>query len=196
MVRIHRIFGAKPDPRQRYTELVQPHIKLLYRMAYRWTQNREEAEDLVQDVLTKLVSRLDEMESVDQLRPWLVKILYRRFVDLYRRNRRSPIEHEHSWQADTRLLEERAADGSDDIERLEWQQVLLRGMETLDDDQRDAILLHDVEGYTALEIADMLEISVGTVKSRVHRARNKLKEFLGREPFDLPERVNRQQEKA
>lgn len=193
MSRILR-FARTGDNRQRYTCLVQPHIAVMYRMAYRWTQNREESEDLVQDVLLKLVDRLDEMEAVDQLRPWLIKVLYRRFVDLYRRSARSPIESEHQWQADSRLLEEMAADEHDRIDQLEWQQILLRGMETLDDDQRDAVLLHDVEGYTALEIAEMLEISVGTVKSRVHRGRNKLKEFLQREPFAYGQRVKGQQE--
>lgn len=182
-------FSSTGNSRQRYTRLVQPHMTVMYRMAYRWTQNREESEDLVQDVLFKLVGRLDEMEAVDQLRPWLIKILYRRFVDLYRRGTRSPIESEHQWQPDTRLLEEMAIDEHDRVDQLEWQQVLLRGLETLDDDQRDAVLLHDVEGYTALEIADMLEISVGTVKSRVHRGRHKLKQFLQREPFEHAQRV-------
>lgn len=192
---ITRLFRAKRTSHQHYTDLVQPHIGVLYRMAFRWTQHREASEDLVQDVLTRLVDRVDEMEAIDQLRPWLVRILYRRFVDLYRRNARSPVENDHPWHADTALLEDMAADERNAVDQLEWQQALLLGLETLDDDQRDAVLLHDVEGYTAQEIAEILDTSIGTVKSRVHRGRKKLKEFLEREPFDLIHRVDGETEK-
>lgn len=166
------------SPQSRYTALVRPHINVLYRMAYRWTQSREEAEDLVQDVLVKLIDHLDEMQAVERLRPWLIKVLYHRYVDTYRRQSRSPVDSEHEWQADSQLLEEAAADDRDSYDQLEWRQALLRGLETLETAHRDVILLHDVEGYTALEIAEILDISTGTVKSRLHRGREKLKKFL------------------
>lgn len=182
------------DPRRRFTALVRPHLDIMYRMAFRWTRQQQDAEDLVQDVLLKLVDRLDEMESIDQLRPWLLRILYRRFVDVFRRAQRSPVDY-----ADQHDLEEQGISASseadiDSVERYEWQQALQLGLDALDDEQRDTILLHDVEGYTAEEVAIILEIRPGTVKSRVHRARSRLKEFLGKELSASFPRVREQKE--
>lgn len=157
----------------RYAALVRPHIHSLYRMAWRWTRNREDAEDLVQDVLIKLVDKVDEMQAIERLRPWLIKVLYRRYVDVFRRRARSPIERH-----DAQKLDALAADDADAIGQLELRQLLVQALETLDDGQRDVILMHDVEGYTAAEIADVLDISVGTVKSRLHRGRDRLKKIL------------------
>lgn len=189
------ILPFRKAPEDRFTALVRPHLDAMYRAAWRWTQHREEAEDLVQDVLIKAVGRVDEMERLDRLRPWLVKILYRRFVDLYRRQRRTPIDQEAGWQADGMLFDElleRVGDDTDAIARVEQQRALVRGLEQLNDAQRDTVLLHDVEGYAALEVAEILEVSVGTVKSRLHRARGRLREFLDAgEPFDAAKRVDR-----
>lgn len=162
---------------QRFVLLLRPHLELMYRMAYRWTQSREDAEDLVQDVLLKLLDRVEEIEALDAPRPWLIRVLYRRYVDLYRRRRSSPVK-DPGWRADLRTLEEQAGDDNAAVMQLELRQSLLRALETLDENQRDVILLHDAEGYTALETAEILDISVGTVKSRLHRARQHLKKVL------------------
>ena len=155
-------------------------------MAYRWTQDRDDTEDLVQETLTKLVERVDAMERVEKLGPWLVKVQYRCFVDLYRKRSRSPSGEGGVWRADMDLLDERIdtlPQGSDDIRRLELQRDLVRAMEGLSGEQRDVILLHDAEGYSAAEVASILDISAGTVKSRLHRARAHLKNFLGEGTF-------------
>ncbi|WP_111642276.1 RNA polymerase sigma factor [Marinimicrobium alkaliphilum] len=165
-----------------FTELLRPHVELMYRMAYRWTQSSSDAEDLVQDILTRLATRVDELQRVDMLRPWLIKILYNRYVDLYRRQRNGPVAYEHEvWTPDEDALSSpvaRAQDQRDPLGQMEDQRALLKGLAQLDEGQRDVVLLHDVEGYTALEVADILELNVGTVKSRLHRARAHLKKFL------------------
>jgi len=197
------LFRSHRNKKDLYQALLRPHIELMYRMAYRWTQSQCDAEDLVQDILVRLVNRVEEMQQVDNLRPWLIKILYNRFVDLYRRHKNSPLEEDSpNWQADSDEIVSRidqAQDDHDVLGQLELQQELLLALETLDDDQRDTILLHDVEGYSALEVAEILEISVGTVKSRLHRARNKLKNVFAQETalelsqllasFDLREKI-------
>ena len=71
---------------------MRPHLQSLYRQAIRYTENRDDAEDLVQDLLLKLFPRLDELERIDRLPPWLARVLYRLFVDDFRRRQRSPIE--------------------------------------------------------------------------------------------------------
>ena len=155
-----------------FTALVRPHLTAMYRAAWRWTRERQAAEDLVQDVLCKLVDRMDELRQIEQLRPWLVRIVYRQFVDQYRRQQRSPIVLADLDEIDV-------ANDDDPVTLTDRQRQLTDALEAINADQRDAILLHDVEGYTAEEVAAILEISVGTVKSRLHRGRHALRERLG-----------------
>ncbi|OGT73779.1 MAG: hypothetical protein A3H44_02700 [Gammaproteobacteria bacterium RIFCSPLOWO2_02_FULL_57_10] len=157
----------------------------MYRMAYRWTRSEADAEDIVQDVLIRLADRVDEMLQIEQLRPWLIKCVYRRFVDLYRSQESNPLQAESSLFGISSEMDDEApslaslqADPRDDYAQLDDREALLKALETLDDDQRDVVLLHDAEGYSASEVAEILEENIGTVKSRLHRARNKLKIFL------------------
>lgn len=172
------LFRWPKGPEDRFTALVRPHLRLLHRMAYRWSQDENEAEDLVQDVLTRLFPRLDELEAVEKLGPWLVRVLYRRFVDLYRRNANSPIDGTIEAPADDAFFEERMLDQRDRVEQLILQRELNRALATIDPGWRDVVLLHEVEGYAVLEVAEILGVSVGTVKSRLHRARKKLRSAL------------------
>ncbi|WP_323845840.1 sigma-70 family RNA polymerase sigma factor [Microbulbifer magnicolonia] len=153
---------------------MHPHVRRLYRMAHRWTMDPLEAEDLVQDILTTLLPRTAELEAVDCLGPWLIKVLYRRYIDRYRRRRRCLIEQSVSREPEFFL---QAAD-SGDLQQLELRQALCHALNALDDVRRDTLLLHDVEGYTASEVAEIMDINVGTVKSRLHRARLQLKKIL------------------
>lgn len=175
LIEFFRGRAAKED---RFTALVRPHLRLMHRMACRWTQDRADAEDLVQDVLTRLFPRTEELEAVEKLGPWLVKVLYRRYVDLYRRRANSPIDETAPCVSDDHFFQERLEDGRNHFQQLELQRLLNRALYTLDESWRDVVLLHDVEGYTALEVAEILDINVGTVKSRLHRARKKLKSVL------------------
>lgn len=181
MAKIIDFFQSRTVRERRFDELIRPHIRALYRMAYRWTQSPEDAEDLIQEALVKLVNRIGEMERVEKLRPWLIKILYRCFVDFHRKQGRTPLADNPGRGADTTLFEERIAESrpdQDSVKRLELQRDLVKALDTLDEDQWNVVLLHDTEGYTAAEIASILEISIGTVKSRLHRARSHLKSFL------------------
>ena len=175
-----------PDPQQRFEHLLRPHIELLYRMAYRWTGTQADAEDLVQELLVRLTTRIDEMEALESLRPWLLRILYNRYVDDYRRQRRSPIDASHGgWEPDQENEDAAAGDliaSAEDPHNPAEQEDLRRSLHNalaqLEPDQRDAVLLHDMEGYSAEETAGILEIPLGTVKSRLHRARARLRLLL------------------
>lgn len=178
--------GKQVNPTQeraRFENLLRPHIELLYRMAYRWTQSQDRAEDLVQDVLTRLASRVTEMEAIESLKPWLVRILYNRYVDDYRRQRASPIDESHSgWVPDEENTApdpvNQAIDPVQPIAQEELRLSLHKALAYLEAEQRDLVLLHDMEGYSAEEAAEILGIPLGTVKSRLHRARAKLKLLL------------------
>ena len=189
---IIRLFRSQPSPKDRFQALLRPHIDVMYRMAYRWTLSQPDAEDLVQDVLVRLATQVTEMERVESLKPWLLRVLYHRYVDLYRRHKHSPVisagevqsdaagDSEHSDPADSNVLTN-YADPRDEYAQLELRQRLERALLSLDAEQRDVVLLHDMEGHSAQEVAEILQIQLGTVKSRLHRAREKLKQRL-----DLP----------
>lgn len=178
-------FDRRRAREDRFVALVFPHLRPLYRLGYRLTGSADEAEDLVQDALTALLPRVAELDAVAQLRPWLAKVLYRRFVDGYRRQRRCPVDVAVSIDDERNPpLLDTAGDAFhdlDDMARLDLQRSIQRALLTLPESWRNAVLLHDVEGYTAAEVAEMLELEVGTVKSRLHRARKKLQQLLGAE---------------
>lgn len=186
MTKIIDFFRSRSVSEHRFSELVRPHVGSMYRMAYRWTQNREDSEDLVQETLAKLVNRVDEMERVEKLGPWLIKVLYRSFIDFHRKQARSPGQGEAGRQADVSLFDEQTLQTSEDenfVKRLGLQRELVRALETLNDEQRDVVLLHDTEGYSAAEVGEILDVSIGTVKSRLHRARSQLKKILEQGTF-------------
>lgn len=190
MSAIIQLFRRRTSKQSRFETLLKPHVELLYRMAYRWTQSQTQAEDLLQDIFVRLASKVEDMEQVESLRPWLVRILYNRYVDLYRRQRNSPLDESSSgWVPDEEAENDpvaQARDSRDDFAQLELQQSLLRALHQLDNEPRDVVLLHDMEGYTAEEVAEIMQTSVGTVKSRLHRARARLRELLQDGPGNVP----------
>lgn len=171
--------------------LITPHIKNMYRMAYRFTGNTADAEDLVQDVLVKIYPRRHEVFRIEKLRPWLVKILYRIFLDQHRRGTRSPLRLlKFTGNDNHELLDETVKNipsknpGPAEIvdQQLTYSKIL-RALDLLNDDQRHLCILHDVEGYTLNELVDILNAPLGTLKSRLHRARAALRQKLKKEPF-------------
>lgn len=176
---------------EQFEELLQPHLQQLYKLAYRFTGQRADAEDLVQDVVLKLYPRLQEMQKIEQLGPWLARVLYRHFIDRVRSKQRSPL---YLVDKDESVLDEHKdemPDPAENVEAVLLQNRLQGALNQLNEDQRALMILHDVEGYTLNEIHNMLDVSVGTLKSRLHRARSRLRELLkNMEPFAVVKRVN------
>lgn len=161
----------------------------MYRMAFRWTQNQADAEDVVQEVLTNLAGRLDEMESIENLKSWLIKVLYNKFVDRYRQqNRRLELPEidfglptlSESGSQESLIDTFADCESTGPSNQAGLQMTLQKAVGILETSQRDVLLLHDAEGYSDSEIAEILDISKGTVKSRLHRARRKVKKFINR----------------
>ncbi len=177
-----RLFRHQRSDKQRFKALLRPHIDLMYRMAWRWTGSESDAEDIVQDVLIRLADRVEQMETIDQLRPWLIKAVYNRYVDVHRSRLRDPVSNDHgaddeSGDGESMLLRNHA-DERDEIGALQLRDSLEKALHELDEPRRSVILLHDAEGYSVQEVSEILEESPGTVKSRLHRARKQLKKFL------------------
>lgn len=176
-----------------FEDLVRPHVEYLYRLAWRFTASVADAEDLVQDVLLKLYPRTEEMLGIQRLRPWLARVLYHQYVDSVRKRARSPV-----------LQLVGGGDGEDDpldkvpttregpeehAERNGLRDLILNALRQLNPEQRAVVTMHDVEGYSLEELETMLETPLGTLKSRLHRARQRLRALIPMEPFSIIERV-------
>lgn len=167
-----------------FAELLRPHLPALYRLAYRFTGQQADAEDLLQELLTRLYARGEQLMDIDVLRPWLARALYNLHVDRSRSVRRTPFGHLHLPEGDapgkqigeTRPDPAAHPDLSLEMERL--RRHLAEALERLPEDQRLIVLLHDVEGYELHEAAAILGIPLGTAKSRLHRAHGRLRECL------------------
>ncbi len=177
----------KASHKQRFERLIEPHLEAMYRFAFRLTTQQLDAEDLVQDVVVKLYPRLEELEAVEQLRPWLNRVLYRQFIDSLRRKGRQadrPVT-ELEEVGDNHWLDAQSADLPDITEQLDSEKLgpaLSAVLQEMTPDQRTLMLLYDVDGWSQEDISRVLDIPLGTVKSRVHRCRATLRKKLLEHP--------------
>ena len=198
MAWLKRTAARNPDTSDaaEFERLLRGHVPALYRSAYRWTGAVDRAEDLVQQLLVRLYPRLAELRELDQLRPWALRVMYRIFVDQLRRERSSPVQFGAEPTADA---EQSGTDdeawldpGPGPVELTEQevtQERLLRAWERLGEEHRVVLSMHDIEDYTLPELAQIMEIPLGTLKSRLHRARARLRELLAAERMAAEDRV-------
>ena len=158
--------------------LVVPHMPGLYKTAWRLTGRLDEAEDLVQQVLVKLYPRTEKMQDVERLGPWLKKVLYREFIDGLRKRSRRP-EHYLSDTPDDIDVHQAEADAPEDLAiRAADRQRVREALAALKEQDRLLIIMHLVEGYTLTEMNEILHAPVQTIKTRLRRARARLKKNL------------------
>jgi RNA polymerase sigma factor (sigma-70 family) len=178
-----------------FEDLLRPQVEYLYRLAWRFTGSVADAEDLVQDVLLKLYPRTKELLDIERLRPWLAKVLYRQYVDSLRQQARSPIAAlavDGDAGGDPFDTLPALRDGPEEhAERSGWRERILAAMEQLSPEQRAVVAMHDIEGYKLEELQTILDTPLGTLKSRLHRARQHLRALLPMEPYSAGERVSR-----
>jgi RNA polymerase sigma factor (sigma-70 family) len=184
-----------------FDRLLRPLVPVLFQQAFRWTAARDQAEDLVQELMLRLYPRLPELRRLDRLQPWALRVMYRIFVDQHRRARNSPVRPMHEVSdAETAADNpaEQFPDGSPEPPELVERELVAERLEAawlrLGEDHRVVVAMHDVEGYRLEELADILDIPTGTVKSRLHRARARLRALLAMEPAKEAVRVNGQGE--
>ena len=160
--------------------LVRPHFDRLYRLAWRLAGAKAEAEDLFQELLVKAFGKLDDLVEVDEPGAWLCRVMYNLFIDERRRFARRRLHTVEEGQLAGDGLEGMPGveDPVRDNERLEQLKRLDRALAQLSDEHRIVVLLHDTEGYKLTEIQELTGAPVGTVKSRLHRARVRLREIL------------------
>ncbi len=163
-----------------FERLVRPHFDRLYRLAWRLAGNKADAEDLFQELLIRAFGKLDELVNIDQPGPWLCRVMYNLFVDDRRRSarRRMHTVEEGRLAGDGLAGLPGPDDPVYDNQRIEALQRLDTALAKLSDEHRLVVLLHDTEGYKLTEIQDLTGLPVGTIKSRLHRARARLRDIL------------------
>ncbi|MBP6672813.1 MAG: sigma-70 family RNA polymerase sigma factor [Bacteroidetes bacterium] len=167
---------------QLYHKQMIPHMNLLYNYALRLTNNQDDAKDLIQDTFLKAYRFIDKYEDGTNAKAWLFRILKNSFINNYRKNSRTPEQVEYNEVEDfVDLLKDESAP-STDMRRDIYDNMLgddvVRAMESLNEEFRTIIILSDLEEMTYEEIAEILEIPLGTVRSRLHRARKAMQEKL------------------
>ena len=151
------------------------HLDALYRVALRLTANPSDADDLVQETMLKAYRAWDQYEKGTNAKGWLLTILRHAFINEYRRRTR------HPENVDLDTIEPFAVFGEiqdDDPQGAFFDKIVddevLKAIDQLPETFRETLVLSDVEGMSYQEIAKILEIPVGTVKSRLFRARQAL----------------------
>ncbi len=170
------------DPHQTeiFERVVRPHFERLYRLAWRLTGTKAEAEDLFQELLIKAFGMLDELVHIEEPGSWLSRVMYNLFVDQHRRFARQRMHLVDEGHLPGQGLSDLAGnlDPVEDQERLEKFRRLDAALQQLSEDHRHVVLLHDTEGYKLEEIEAFTGVPVGTIKSRLHRARARLRQIL------------------
>ncbi|HUB42076.1 MAG TPA: sigma-70 family RNA polymerase sigma factor [Streptosporangiaceae bacterium] len=171
------------DRDARFERDVVPIMDRLYPAALRMTRNPSDAEDLVQETVAKAYAAFHQFKPGTNLRAWLHRILSNTFINGYRKKRREPIQDlgvdfQEDWQTsnDPLMPPVRSAE-AEVLERLANSEIL-QALRELPVEFRVAIYLADIEGYAYREIAEMTGTPIGTVMSRLHRGRGKLRQRL------------------
>ncbi len=159
-----------------------PHVDALTTFAYHLTYNEEDAKDLVQESFMKAYRALDSYNEGTNAKAWLFKILKNAYINQYRKKSRRPTKVDFEEFIGYQDRDDASATEYQDLreeifENLLGDEVTI-AINSLPIDFRTVILLCDVEGFTYEEISKIIDIPIGTVRSRLHRARNMLKEKL------------------
>lgn len=184
------IFEFTTSRARQFDALMRPLLPHLFRQAYRLCGNRHTAEDLVQELVTRLYEKNQPLHSLENLQTWLLKALYHQFIDSIRKQKHEK-QLDAGEAAEEVLLAIPCPHGSAEemTERLLERQRIEAALAVLNVEQRTVLVLHDMEGYTLNELEPVLGVPLGTLKSRLHRARRQMREILLREPFGTEQRV-------
>ena len=169
-----------------FTELAMEYMPALYTAALRKTRNPSDAEDLVQETYLKAYRAFGGFQEGTNLKAWLYRILTNTFINTYRAKKRRPEITDVEDVEDLYLYRHLGADRPAGLGRSAEEEALERvtdtevkeAIESLPESFRIAVLLADVEGFSYKEIAEITDVPIGTVMSRIHRGRKALQKAL------------------
>ena len=161
-----------------FQKVIMPHVDALFNYAMRITGDSDDADDLVQETLLKAFRFFDKFEKGTNSKAWLYRILKNSYINEYRRQVKEPTKVDYE---DVQNFYENIK--SSDVKTQHYEEDsfsnllddnISSAITKLPEDFRTVIILSDIEGYTYEEVADFVDCPVGTVRSRLHRARKML----------------------
>jgi len=160
---------------QAFAELIERHYMMMYKVAYKWCGVKEDAEDIAHNVCIKLHKHLYSFSTNSSFSTWLYRIVINASKDYYRskkreRNKKEAFTFEHAENPN-----------SPSPERIALGKDIMKTINDLPDKLKDALLLVYSEGMTHKEVAEILDISEGTVSWRIHEAKKELEHLLNEE---------------
>ncbi|MDQ3879177.1 MAG: sigma-70 family RNA polymerase sigma factor [Actinomycetota bacterium] len=173
------------DEKRRFQEDALPLLDSLYAGALRMTRNPADAEDLVQETMLRAYRSFDRFEAGTNLKAWLFRILTNAYINTYRKRQREPQkvsqdeiadfdlyqelkDHDPRWEATPENI---VLDGLVDTD-------IIEAIDDLPEQFRLAVVLSDIEGFSYAEMAEIMDVPMGTVMSRLHRGRKALQKRL------------------
>ena len=167
-----------------WEELVRQHTRRVYGLCYRFTNSGQEAQDLTQDVFLRVFRTLRTFRSAEgSFGTWLARVTRNLLIDHYRRTRQERVTD--SIEEQLPMLEEEGASASarpdHAVAGREASEILQATLQRLSPDLREAVILRDLQEMEYREIAEVLQIPEGTVKSRINRGRAELARLLRRQ---------------
>ncbi|HSK25144.1 MAG TPA: sigma-70 family RNA polymerase sigma factor [Egicoccus sp.] len=173
---------SEDERQQQFEDQVLPHLDRLYSAALRYTRNAADAEDLVQETVTKAFRSFHQYRPGTNLKAWLYRVLHTTYISMYRKAQRRPQEDLQETLDDYSFYDEIARSGGRSAEREVLEALtadeVKQALAELPDTFREAVYLADVEGFPYKEIAEIMDTPVGTVMSRLHRGRKQLQKAL------------------
>jgi len=172
--------------REDFTHDAMQHAPQLFSTAMRMTRNRSDAEDLVQETFIKAWRSFATYQQGTNLRAWLFRIMTNTYINKYNAQQRKPTETELDDVEELFLYKRLGAVDQSQLSQSAEDQMLSlftddevkKALEELPDQFRIPVLMSDVEGFSYKEIAEILEVPLGTVMSRLHRGRKAMQKML------------------
>ena len=185
------VLDQRADVLARFERDALPLLDTLYSGALRLTRDPHQAEDLVQETFAKAFAAFSSFEDGTNIKAWLFRIMQNQFITNYRKAARQPLESQIDDLQDWELSKlEAAADTATPSAEAEALRALpdgevLQALLELPEEFRTAVYLADAEGFSYAEIADIVGVPLGTVMSRIHRGRKRLRESLRAHAIDM-----------
>lgn len=168
------------ESKELYQQWVSEYGDQLYRFAYRLMGARDQAEDLVQETFFHAWRSIHSLKEKSKARPWLFQIMRHRYSHTLRTRSRRP-RTTGAIPMDTHVSQ----DQSSTLDQMARQEAIQRALDSIDDRYRIPFLMVFADGRTCRETADQLDLPLGTVLSRIHRARQTMRETLTQIGFDF-----------
>lgn len=176
------ITRAKAGDESGFEELILGCKTRAYNIALRYMRNEEDALDALQESFIKVFRYLASFKEESSFQTWVYRIVVNTCHDMLRKNahirKNSSLFQTGEDEEQETAIPDTAPTPEEELERKETMRIILEALETLPAEQKEIIVLRDMQGFSYEEIGEILDCSLGTVKSRINRSRAKLREIL------------------